>query len=88
MDKAASSTPAVPIDRLRPYFRKLDLGVFKTLHYGALSRTLLDSENHTKEREELRIDPPQLVFLLQDLNNKLSSVFSVFGPKVSDVYMC
>ena len=84
VDKAASSSnsPAVPIDKLNPFFRELDLRVFTVLHYGILSRTILDSEQMTKEREELRLRPPQLAFLLQDLSSKLSSTFSLFGRKV------
>ena len=65
--------------------RELDLGVFATLHYSPLSRTLVDSEEHTREREELTLRPPQLLFLLQDLNSKLSGMFSAFGAKVGHV---
>lgn len=84
VDKAASSSnaPAVPIDKLSPFFRELDLRVFAVLHYGVLSRTILDSEQMTKERDELRLRPPQLAFLLQDLSSKLSSTLSLFGGKV------
>ena len=71
-----------PIDKLRHYFRELDLRVLSVLHYGILSRTILDSEQMTKERDELRLRPPQLAFLLQDLSLKLSSTFSLFGGKV------
>ena len=88
VDKAASSSnaPAVPIDKLSPFFRELDLRVFTVLHYGVLSRTILDSEQMTKEREELKLRPPQLAFLLQDLSSKLSSTFSLFGGKVGVAY--
>ena len=41
----------------------------------------MDSEEHTKEREELMLRPPQLLFLLQDLNSKISSTLSAFGSK-------
>ena len=61
--------------------RELDLGVFATLRYSPVSRTLVDSEEHTKEREELMLQPPQLLFLLQDLNTKISSTLSAFGSK-------
>ena len=88
VDKAASSSnaPAIPIDKLSPFFRELDLRVFTVLHYGILSRTILDSEQMTKEREELKLRPPQLAFLLQDLSSKLSSTFSLFGGKVGVAY--
>ena len=78
---------ARPIKVLLTLFlcRELDLGVFATLHYSPLSRTLVDSEDHTREREELALRPPQLLFLLQDLSSKLSRTFSAFGAKVSHV---
>ena len=57
--------------------------MFAVLHYGILSRTFLDSEQMTKEREELKLRPAQLAFLLQDLSSKLSSTFGLFGSKVS-----
>lgn len=82
MDKTSGPTPAVPIDRLKPYFRELDLSVFKALGFGSLSRTFLDSDMHTKQREELKLHPPQVVFLLEDLYSKISSTFSLFGNKV------
>ena len=67
---------------MKPYFRELDLGVFRVLGFGVLSRTFLDSEEHTRVRDELRLHPPQVVFLLEDLYSKISSAFSVFGSKV------
>ena len=59
--------------------RELELGVFTILHYGPLSRTVVDSDNHTEEREELLLRPPQLCLLLQDLNVKVTSTLSAFG---------
>jgi len=80
MDKA---TPTIGlVDRLLPYFRPLDLSVFKAFHFGCLSRTMLDSELQTKEQEEVKLKAPQLIFLLQDLCRKLTSTFGTFGPKV------
>lgn len=70
------------MDRAKPFFRELDLAVFKSLGFGILSRTFLDSEQHTHSRDELKLRPPQLVFLLEDLYAKISSTFSVFGSKV------
>ena len=85
MDKTPA-TPTVPIDRLRPYFRELSLSVFSVFQFGCLSRTILDTDANTREQEELRIEPSQLIFLLQDLCNKLSSTFATFGPKVGVVW--
>ena len=61
--------------------RELDLSVLSALHYDPVSRTLLDSEMHTKDREELSLQPLQLSFLLQDLVLKLSSSLSLFGAR-------
>ena len=55
------------------------MDVFAVLHYAPLSKTIMDSEMHTAEREELAIQPAQLLFLLQDLYNKLSSSLSAVG---------
>ena len=55
--------------------------MFTVLHYAPLSRTVMDSEMHTRETEELTLQPPQLLFLLLDLNVKLSKTFSAFGSK-------
>ena len=61
--------------------RELDLSVFAALQFGPVSRTLLDTDMHTKEREELSVMPQQLSFLLQDLSHKLSSSLSRFGSR-------
>ena len=37
----------------RPFFRELDMEVLSVLQCGLLSRTLLDSELHTKVRTSL-----------------------------------
>ncbi len=70
------------VGRIKGFFRELDLGVFKSLGFGVLSRTFLDSEFHTRSKDELKIRPPQLVFLLEDLQSKISTAFTVFGSKV------
>ena len=80
MDKATPTSGFV--DRLLPYFRPLDLSVFKAFHFGCLSRTMLDSDLLTREQEEVKLKVPQLIFLLQDLCGKLTSSFVTFGPKV------
>ena len=84
MDKTPA-TPTIPIERLRPYFRELSLSVFKVFHFGTLSRTILDTESNTREQTEIRLLPQQLIFLLQDLCNKLTSSFTNFAPKVGVV---
>lgn len=83
MDKTPA-TPTIPIDKLRPYFRDLSLSVFNVFQFGSLSRTILDTDSNTKEQTEISLQPPQLIFLLQDLCNKLTSSFQTFGPRVSE----
>ena len=55
--------------------------MFAVLEYGSISRTLLDSEMHTKERDELKLLPRQLCLLLRDLSHKLSTSLSLFGSR-------
>ncbi|KAF7659435.1 hypothetical protein LDENG_00298030 [Lucifuga dentata] len=55
----------------RPSFRELDMEVLSVLQCGLLSRSLLDSELHTKVREEVLLGPAELVFLLEDMLRKL-----------------
>ncbi len=69
------------VGRVKGFFRELDLSVFKSLGFGVLSRTFLDSEFHTRSKDELKIRPPQLAFLLEDLQSKTSAAFTVFGSK-------
>lgn len=63
------------------FSRELDLTVYAALQYEPVSRTLLDSDMHTKEREELSLQPQQLSFLLHDLTHKLSDSLSLFGSR-------
>lgn len=74
--------PSIPIHKLRPYFRELSLSVFQVFHFGCLSRTTVDSDANTREDDEIRLHPAQLIFLLEDLCTKLTSSFQPFGLKV------
>uniref|UniRef100_A0A3Q2QE73 FA complementation group D2 n=1 Tax=Fundulus heteroclitus TaxID=8078 RepID=A0A3Q2QE73_FUNHE len=69
--KEKESRPGVSLTAYRPFFRELDMEVLSVLHCGSLSRSLLDSELHTKVREEVLLGPTELVFLLEDMLNKL-----------------
>ncbi|KAF3689815.1 Fanconi anemia group D2 protein [Channa argus] len=55
----------------RQFFRELDMEVLSVLQCGLLSRSLLNSELHTKVREEVLLGPAELVFLLEDMLRKL-----------------
>ncbi|XP_058488047.1 Fanconi anemia group D2 protein [Solea solea] len=55
----------------RQFFRELDVEVLSVLQCGLLSRSLLDSELHTKVQEEVLLGPAELVLLLEDMLRKL-----------------
>ncbi|KAF5909350.1 Fanconi anemia group D2 protein, partial [Clarias magur] len=61
----------VSLSSYRPYFRELDMDVLNILQCGLLSRSMLDTELHTKVREEVQLGPAELVFLLEDMWRKL-----------------
>ncbi|XP_053355584.1 Fanconi anemia group D2 protein [Clarias gariepinus] len=61
----------VSLSSYRPYFRELDMAVLNILQCGLLSRSMLDTELHTKVREEVQLGPAELVFLLEDMWRKL-----------------
>uniref|UniRef100_A0A8C9W5T8 FA complementation group D2 n=1 Tax=Scleropages formosus TaxID=113540 RepID=A0A8C9W5T8_SCLFO len=61
----------VSLASYRPFFRELDVEVLGVLQCGLLSRSLLDTELHSREREEVQLGPAELVFLLEDMLRKL-----------------
>ncbi len=65
------------------YFREFDLSAFTSLRFGVVCRTFLDSEEHTKSRDELKLHPPQLIILLEDLLAKISVACPAFRGSVS-----
>ncbi|KAI1890915.1 hypothetical protein AGOR_G00158510 [Albula goreensis] len=73
--------PAVSLASYRPFFRELDLEVLSVLQCGLLSRSLLDSELHSRVREEVQLGPAELVFLLEDLWRKLEFSLTASSAK-------
>ncbi|KAE8611738.1 hypothetical protein XENTR_v10012579 [Xenopus tropicalis] len=69
-EKEESSKPTINLNSYRAYFRELDLEVFTVLQCGLLTRSVLDSEMHTKATEVVQLGPAELVFLLEDLFRK------------------
>uniref|UniRef100_A0A674BXV8 FA complementation group D2 n=1 Tax=Salmo trutta TaxID=8032 RepID=A0A674BXV8_SALTR len=63
-----ATRPGVSLVSYRPFFRELDMEVLSVLQCGLLSRSLLDSELHSKE---VQLGPAELVFLLEDMWRKL-----------------
>ncbi|KAM9361725.1 Fanconi anemia group D2 protein [Symphorus nematophorus] len=70
-EKEKEVRQGVSLVSYRPFFRELDMEVLSVLQCGLLSRSLLDSELHTKVREEVLLGAPELVFLLEDMLRKL-----------------
>nr|XP_054605115.1 Fanconi anemia group D2 protein isoform X1 [Nothobranchius furzeri] len=78
-EKEKETRPGVSLVAYRSFFRELDVEVLSVLQCGLLSRSLLDSELHTKVREEVLLGPGELVFLLEDMLHKLEFSLSA-GP--------
>lgn len=70
-EKEKDARHGVSLVAYRPFFRELDMEVLSILQCGLLSRSLLDTELHTKVREEVLLGPAELVFLLDDMLRKL-----------------
>ncbi|XP_038553843.1 Fanconi anemia group D2 protein isoform X1 [Micropterus salmoides] len=70
-EKEKEIRQGVSLVSYRPFFRELDMEVLSVLQCGLLSRSVLDSELHTKVREEVLLGPAELVFLLEDMLRKL-----------------
>ncbi|XP_054834119.1 Fanconi anemia group D2 protein [Eublepharis macularius] len=66
--------PLVQLQNYSAYFRELDFEVFTILHNGLLTKSVLDTEMHTKTREVVQIGPAELLFLLEDLCHKLERI--------------
>uniref|UniRef100_A0A8C5SXL5 FA complementation group D2 n=1 Tax=Laticauda laticaudata TaxID=8630 RepID=A0A8C5SXL5_LATLA len=64
-------TPLIQLQNYSAYFRELDLEVFTILHCGLLTKSVLDSDMHTKIREVVQLEPTELLFLLEDLYRKM-----------------
>ncbi|XP_022601376.1 Fanconi anemia group D2 protein isoform X2 [Seriola dumerili] len=70
-EKEKEVRQGVSLMSYRQFFRELDMEVLSVLQCGLLSRSLLDSELHTKVQEEVLLGPAELVFLLEDMLRKL-----------------
>ncbi|XP_019942151.2 Fanconi anemia group D2 protein [Paralichthys olivaceus] len=70
-EKEKETWQGVSLVSYRQFFRELDMEVLSVLQCGLLSRSLLDSELHTKVQEEVLLGPSELVFLLEDMLRKV-----------------
>uniref|UniRef100_A0A673AP68 FA complementation group D2 n=1 Tax=Sphaeramia orbicularis TaxID=375764 RepID=A0A673AP68_9TELE len=70
-EKEKETRPGISLTSYRQFFRELDMEVLSVLQCGLISCSLLDSELHTKVREEVLLGPAELVFLLEDMFRKV-----------------
>ncbi|XP_053725333.1 Fanconi anemia group D2 protein isoform X2 [Synchiropus splendidus] len=70
-EKEKENKQVVNMGPYRQFFRELDMEVLSVLQCGLLSRSVLDSELHTKVQEDVLLGPAELVFLLDDMLRKL-----------------
>ncbi|XP_068172389.1 Fanconi anemia group D2 protein isoform X2 [Antennarius striatus] len=76
-EKEKAIKQGVSLGSCRAFFRELDFEVLSVLQCGLLSRSLLDSEFHTKVRDEVLLGPAEMVFLLEDMLSKLEFSLTV-----------
>ncbi|XP_013364551.1 PREDICTED: Fanconi anemia group D2 protein isoform X2 [Chinchilla lanigera] len=65
---------SVSLQNYRAFFRELDVEVFSILRCGLVTKVILDTEMHTEATEVLQLGPPELLFLLEDLSQKLENM--------------
>ncbi|XP_063081320.1 Fanconi anemia group D2 protein isoform X10 [Cavia porcellus] len=65
---------SVSLQNYRAFFRELDIEVFSILRCGLVTKVILDTEMHTEATEVLQLGPPELLFLLEDLSQKLENM--------------
>uniref|UniRef100_A0A8C9E6G6 FA complementation group D2 n=1 Tax=Phocoena sinus TaxID=42100 RepID=A0A8C9E6G6_PHOSS len=67
---------SVSLQNYHAFFRELDLEVFSILHCGLVAKFILDTEMHTEATEVVQLQPPELLFLLEDLAQKLENMLT------------
>ncbi|CAO2606161.1 Fanconi anemia group D2 protein homolog [Lemmus lemmus] len=66
----------VSLQNYRAFFRELDIEVFSILHSGLVTKFILDTEMHTEATEVVQLGPAELLFLLEDLSQKLENILT------------
>ncbi|MEJ1279793.1 Fanconi anemia complementation group D2 [Cricetulus griseus] len=66
----------VSLQNYHAFFRELDIEVFSILHSGLVTKFILDTEMHTEATEVVQLGPAELLFLLEDLSQKLENVLT------------
>eukprot|EP00069_Balaena_mysticetus_P018068 bmy_00437T0 len=67
---------SVSLQNYHAFLRELDLEVFSILHCGLVAKFILDTEMHTEATEVVQLQPPELLFLLEDLAQKLENMLT------------
>ncbi|KAL1789570.1 Fanconi anemia group D2 protein [Sigmodon hispidus] len=66
----------VSLQNYRAFFRELDIEVFSILHSGLVTKFILNTEMHTEATEVVQLGPAELLFLLEDLSQKLENILT------------
>ncbi|XP_051011046.1 Fanconi anemia group D2 protein [Acomys russatus] len=64
------------LQNYRGFLRELDIEVFSILHSGLVTKFILDTEMHTEATEVVQLGPAELLFLLEDLSQKLENILT------------
>ncbi|XP_039087340.1 Fanconi anemia group D2 protein [Hyaena hyaena] len=67
---------SVLLQNYHVFFRELDIEVFSILHCGLVTKFIFDTEMHTEATEVVQLQPPELLFLLEDLSQKLENILT------------
>ncbi|CAD7684900.1 unnamed protein product [Nyctereutes procyonoides] len=74
--KGKEERTSVSLQNYHAFFRELDIEVFSILHCGLVTKFILDTEMHTEATEVMQLQPPELLFLLEDLSQKLENMLT------------
>ncbi|XP_057562547.1 Fanconi anemia group D2 protein isoform X2 [Hippopotamus amphibius kiboko] len=74
--KGKEEKTSVSLQNYHAFFRELDIEVFSILHCALVARFILDTEMHTEATEIVQLEPPELLFLLEDLAQKLENMLT------------
>lgn len=73
---------SVSLQNYHAFFRELDIEVFSILRCGLVTKFILDTEMHTEAAEVVQLQPPELLFLLEDLAQKLDNMLTPVARRV------
>ncbi|OWK02410.1 FANCD2 [Cervus elaphus hippelaphus] len=80
--KGKEEKTSVSLQNYHAFFRELDIEVFSILRCGLVTKFILDTEMHTEAAEVVQLQPPELLFLLEDLAQKLDNMLTPVARRV------